>query len=129
MSKIAYQEIRRWRKIVKERALEAGLLPPIGRQNEGHDAYTARKNLAMSRVGECQVYSGRRIPTHPSYLNVEVHISMLNLGEDREPFRLFVFRKLRTPTSMESKRLNKRYKEQALLLVDLLNTRGSVSNN
>lgn len=130
MSKYALSQIAAWRAHVKTVGIEQGFIKPQGRQKEGHDSYRPSVSLGMSRLGECQVYSGSRLPCPPIYLNVVCHIAMLRLApEDKLPFQKFLYERVRTTKSLSAEGINQGYKAKAEELIDALSRPGLVSYN
>lgn len=126
----AIQKIKVWRRVIEEDAVEKGLKKPVGAQREGYDSYRPSVALGMSRLGECQVYSGAKIPVNPTYLTVEVAICQLPVDKaERDAFRLFVFHRLRTLKSLDSKAVKPRQKEIGLLLLASLAMPDQMSEN
>lgn len=104
--------------MIEQDAIWLGQMKPKGRQGQGHS-----HNLDESRVAECQPYSGAKIPLNPTYLTVELKIKMLNLGSEEKGFKKCVYRKLRTPHSLDAKGFGKRNRENAIELIRLLSER------
>ena len=127
----AINKIRVWRRVIEEDAVERGLKEPRGHQNQGWDeTLTPATGLANSRLGECQVYSGARIPVNPTYLTVEVAIAQLPCDQaEKESFRMFVFHRVRTLKSLDSKAVKSRQKELGLLLLASLSMPDMVADN
>lgn len=127
----AINKIRVWRRVIEEDAVEHGLKQPRGHQNQGWDeTLTPAAGLANSRLGECQVYAGARIPVNPTYLTVEVAISQLPIDKaERDAFRSFVFHRMRTLKSLDSKAVKARQKELGLLLLASLSMPDMVTGN
>lgn len=118
----AINKIRVWRRVIEEDAVERGLKEPRGHQNQGWDeTLTPATGLANSRLGECQVYSGARIPVNPTYLTVEVAISQLPFESqsEREEFKRWVYCNLKS-TGTFNRKLAKAQLERARLLLEAL---------
>lgn len=122
---LAFKKIAVWRKEIVERAIDAGTIPPKGHQNQGWD------KDQRSRVAECQPYQGRPIPVNTTYLTVECAISQLPFESEseKESFKRFVFQRMRTERSLESKAVKARQKGLGLLLIASLGMEESVFRN
>jgi len=131
----ALRKIRVWRAVIEHDAVENGLKRPSGRQNEGYESYRPSAALAMSRLGECTVYSGPRLPVNPTYLTVECHIAQLRFSDKpdedraaREEFKRFVFKDLKSMGTFNRK-LAKHHLEASRLLLESLSLPDLVKYN
>lgn len=118
----ALEKIKAWRRVLSDAMVERGLKRASGRQNEGNEHYLPSVALKMSRITECSVYGGRRIPLPPVYLTVETAIHNLSYdsASERESFRVMVFNRLRTVRSLDSDAVGPRQRELGLALIEAL---------
>jgi hypothetical protein len=118
----AFNKIKAWRGVLELAMAESGIKRASGRQREGYESYLPSVALKMSRLTECSVYGGRRIPLPPVYLTVECAIKSLGFDSEaeREAFRLFVFNRLRTSRSLDSAAVGIHQRELGLKLIETL---------